>query len=385
LLLAQVALTFVLLTTAGLMMRSLANVMTVDRGFNPERILVMDVRLAGGNYASDEANASFHRRLVDRLRDVPGIEQAALTWPLFTGWTWRILPEGQPVPQPGEDGIPAAYKAVSPGYFETMGVRLLQGRFFDGRDRIGAQRVVIVDETLARRYWPDGKWTGRRLKLDRGTDPNSPWVEVVGVVGHVKNDLEADANVQVYRPILQQVRSNASIVLRTNGDRKSIISAVRGAISQIDPRQLVSNIRTLDEQLWYNALVHRVIASLIGAFAATALFLSATGVYAITRHSVLRRTQEFGIRMALGAQRNDVLRMVLRRSLTPVLIGSVAGLAGAIAAAHALSGLLYRLSPWDPITYGVVSFLLVAVALLACYLPARHAAKLNPTVALRYE
>ncbi len=385
LLAAQVALTVVLLVTAGLMMRSVVNVIMTDRGFDPEGVLVVDVRMAGDRYAGDESRAAFHRQLLDRLRPLPGVEKAGLVWPLLTGWDWFVYVEGQPVPLPGESGIAAAYKAVSPGYFETMGIRLLRGRFFDERDGVGSPRVVIVDETLARRCWPDGSWIGQRVKTDRGTDPNSPWAQVVGVVGHIKNDVDADTSVQVYKPILQDTRANASVVLRTKGDPKRFAAAVPEAIRQVDRRQPVSNIRTLDEELWYRALVRRLVASLIGTFAAIALFLSAVGIYAITRYSVARRTQEFGIRMALGARSSDVLREVFRRSLTPVWVGSALGLAGTMAVARVLSGLLYDLSPWDPVTYVGVSLLLAGVALLAGYLPARRAAGIDPMVALRYE
>jgi len=385
LLAAQVALTAVLLAASGLMMRSLVNVVTADRGFHSDGVLVLDVRLAGERYAGEEAKAAFHRRLLEQLGALPGVEKAGLTWPLLTGWSWYIYAEGQPVPLPGADGTGATHKAVSPGYFETMGIRLLQGRFFDDGDRVGSQRVVIVDETLARRYWPAGDWIGRRVKMDRGTDPNSPWAEIVGVVGHVQNEVDADTNVQVYKPILQDVRANASVVLRTKGDPKSLIGAVNDAVRQIDRRQLVSNVRTLDEQLWYSTLVRRLTTSLLGTFAGIALFLSSIGIYAVTRYSVSRRTQEFGIRLALGAQKGDVLWTVFRRSLTPVLVGSALGLAGMIVVARVLSGLLYQLSPWDPVTYGAVSLLLIGVALLACYLPARHAARIDPMAALRCE
>ncbi len=385
LLAAQVALTVVLLVTAGLMMRSVVNVVMADRGFDPEGVLVVDVRSAGDRYASDESKAAFHRQLLDRLGSLPGIEKVSLTWPLLTGWSWYIYAEGQPVPLPGANGTGATYKAVGPGYFETLGIRLLRGRFFDERDGVGSPRVVIVDETLVRRYWPEGSWIGRRVKTDRGTDPNSPWAEVVGVVGRVKNDVDADTSVQVYKPILQDTRANASVVLRAKGDPKRLAAAVPEAIHQVDRRQLVSNIRTLDEELWDRALVRRLVASLIGTFAAIALFLSAVGIYAITRYSVSRRIQEFGIRMALGASRSDVLWAVSRRSLTPVLVGLAMGLVGTMAVARVLSGLLYQLSPWDPVTYVAVSSLLAGVALLAGYLPARRAARIDPMVALRHE
>jgi putative ABC transport system permease protein len=197
--------------------------------------------------------------------------------------------------------------------------------------------------------------------------------------------VDADTSVQVYKPIFQDTRANASVVLRTKGDPMRLVGVVPEVIYQVDRRQLVSNVRTLDEELWYRALIRRLVTSLIGTFAAIALFLSAIGIYAITRYSVSRRIQEFGIRMALGARRSDVLWAVFRRSLKPVLVGLAIGLAGTLAVARVLSGLLYELSPWDPVTYVAVSLLLAGVALLAGYLPARRAARIDPMVALRYE
>jgi predicted permease len=382
---AQVAVTIVLLVAAGLMMRSLVNVVTTDRGFNPEGVLVMDVRSTGAKNTGPESHAAFHRQLLDRLESLPGVEKAGLTWPLLTGWSWRVYVEGQPAPLPGADGTPATYKAVSPGYFETMRIPLLRGRSFDERDQVRSPPVVIVDETLARRCWPAGDWIGRRVKTDRGTDPNSPWAEIVGVVGHVKNNVDADTDVQVYKPILQDVRSFASVVLRTKGDPKTYIDAVKKTIGQIDSRQLVANARTLDEELWYNALVRRLVTTLLAAFAAGAMFLSAAGIYAVTRYTMARRTQEFGIRLALGATKHDLLKLVFRRGLTPVLVGAGVGLAGAVALAQVLSSLLYQLGPRDPLTYVGVTSLLIGVALLACYLPVRRAAQIDPMAALRYE
>lgn len=242
-----------------------------------------------------------------------------------------------------------------------------------------------MDQTLAAHCWPEGDWIGRRIKTTTGDDPNIPWAEVVGVVGHVKNEAKADPQMQIYQPLFQGALARVVVVLRATGDPMSLVAAVKSTVYQMDRQQLIADARTLDDYLWFDTLIQRFVASLLAVFAAVALLLSATGIYAITRYSVSRRMQEFGIRIALGANRNDVLRLVLRKGLMPVFIGAGVGLAGTIALARVLSSLLYQLSPWDPVTYAAVSLLLAGVALLAGYLPARRAARIDPMVALRYE
>ncbi|MFC1633704.1 ABC transporter permease [Planctomycetota bacterium] len=380
---AQVALTIALLVAAGLMMRSLVNVVTADPGFNAKNVLLMNLELSSEKYAGRESRLSFYRQLLDQLRAIPAVEKAGLDGGGVHGASLYV--EGEPVPPPGQT-VRADYKIISPGYFETMEIPLLRGRYLDQRDDTGSAPVAIVNETLVRRYWPEGDPIGKRLHASKTPDANAPWIEIVGVVGDVKNgDVEENPPMQVYRPLFQQARGAASILIRTKSDPKGFIAAVRDAVYQIDREQLVCDARTLEEVVWWRSVNHRQITSLLTVFAGIALSLSAAGIYAITRYSVSRRTQEFGIRMALGADRNDVLKLVLRRALVPVLIGTCAGLVGTIAVARVLSSLLYQLSPWDPATYAAVSLLLVGVALLASYIPARRAAKIDPMVALRYE
>ncbi len=385
LLAAQVALTIVLLVAAGLMIRSLFHVFTADRGFNSHNVLVMDLHLLGDRYASDQSKGAFHQQLLDQLDAIRGVEKAALTGPLFSTQSQRFHVEGETSAAPGQQAATASYRAVSPGYFQAMGIQLLRGRFFEDGDRQASAPVVIVDQTLALRYWPDGDWIGKRLKLSESDDPNVPWTEIVGVVRHVKDAYETQARMQVYEALFQKVFPRVSIVLRTARRPQDFVAAVKDAVYRIDRGQLISNPRTLDEALWYDTLVRRFVASLLSVSAGIALFLSAVGIYAVTRYSLARRTQEFGIRMALGADRSDVLRLVLRKALVPVLIGLGAGLVVTIAVARVLSSLLIQLSPWDPTTYVAVFLLLTSVTLLACYFPARQAARIDPMVALRYE
>ena len=272
------------------------------------------------------------------------------------------------------------------GYFELVQIPLMRGRYFDERDDISAAPVAVVDQRLAQRHWPNANPVGKHIQLNKSPDPNTPWIEIVGVVGNVRSNVVGEnPRVQVYRPFLQQPNRKNSILIRTRSDPKAYMAAVKDAVYQIDRRLLVCNARTMERVVWYWAANHRFITSLLSTFAGIALFLSAAGIYAITRYSVSRRTQEFGIRMALGADRNSILRLVLRKSLIPVIVGAGIGLVGTVAAAKVMSSLLYQTSPWDPLTYVVVCVLLAGVAMLASYFPARRAAKINPMEALRYE
>jgi len=380
---AQVAVTIVLLVTAALMMRSLVKMVTDDLGFNPKNILVMDFELTDQKYSSPDSAVSFYRQLLGRLRAVPGIEKAGIDG--GKGST-ALCVEGEPAPPPDRT-VMADYRTVSPGYFETMQIPLLRGRRFDERDQIGSGPVVIVDQTLAERYWPDANPIGKRIQLRRSANPNVPWFEIIGIVGHVKGSgIKENWRMQVYRPLLQKASHPwGSIVIRTVADPKDFITTVRSAVYQIDHEQLVCDPRTMEDILWWRFITNRAITSFLTVFAGIALCLSAAGIYAITRYSVSRRTQEFGLRMALGASRSSVLRLVLRKSLIPVQVGAGIGLVGTVAVAQVLSSLLYQISPWDPLTYVAVCVLLAGVAVLASYLPARRAAKIDPMGALRYE
>ncbi len=378
LLVAQVALTLVLLVAAGLMIRSLANVLTADPGFNPRNVLTMHVELGGG--------ATRRQQLLDQLRAMPGVKEAGLAAPLFGGWSWYVYVEGAPVP-PADQAASATYKLVSPGYFEAMGIRLLQGRAFNEQDQVASNLVAVVDESLARRYWPNGDAVGKRIQYGKGPDLNSPWFEIIGVVGHVKNEgIEADdTQMQVYQALSQRGANAVSVIVRTQGDPAGFVSAVKDAAYQMAGQRLILNTRTLEEILREYTGTRRLVTWLLAAFAGTALFLSSVGIYAVTRYLVSRRTQEFGIRMALGASRKDILMLVLHKGLMPVLVGAGVGFAGAVAIARVLSTFLFGLSPWDPATYVVVTLLLTGVALLAGYLPAHRATKVHPMVTLRYE
>lgn len=371
---AEVSLTIILLVAAGLMIRSLMNVVSADPGFRPENVLTMDLYLDHGR----------HQELLDQVQAIPGVEKAALTYPVLGGWRNYFCVEGQAVPSP-EQAPTAEYRRVTTDYFAVMGIRLLQGRLFNEWDRADSQPVAIVDETLAKRYWPEGDAVGKHLQPGDRPDSSAPWLEIVGVVGNTRNaGVEADAQMQIYWQVFQHAaRPSTSIVLRASADPAVVMSAVKEVARQFDWRPHA--VRVLDQIIGGPSLVRRLISLLLAVFAGIALFLSTIGIYAVTRYSVSRRIQEFGVRVALGATRRDVLVLVLRRALAPVVAGAALGLVGTVAASRALSSLLFELSPWDPLTYAGGSFLLLGVALLACYLPARRAARIDPMMALRYE
>jgi len=371
---AEVALTIILLVAAGLMIRSLMNVVGADPGFRPENVLTMDLYLDNGR----------HQELLSQVQAIPGVEKAALTYPVLGGWRNYFCVEGQAIPSP-EQAPMAEYRRVTPDYFAVMGIRLLRGRLFNEWDRADSQLVAIVDETLAKRYWPEGDAVGKRIQPGDHPDPSAPWTEIVGVVGNTRNaGVEAEAQMQIYWQVFQHdARPSTSIVLLASADPAAITPAVKEVARQFDWRPHA--VKVLDQIIGGPSVVRRLISLLLAVFAGIALFLSTIGIYAVTRYLVSRRMQEFGVRVALGATRKDVLALVLRRGLVPVLVGVAIGLAGTIATSRALSSLLFQLSPWDPVTYAGVSLLLISVALLACYLPARRAARVDPMVALRCE
>lgn len=378
LLAVQVGMTAMLLVAAGLMIRSLAKVMMTSPGFDPRNVLTMTVDLG--------RDAAKHHRVFDQLQTLPGIETVGLAAPLFSGWTWYFCVEGEPGSLPGQAPV-AEYRVVSPDYFKAMRIPLLQGRSFDEQDRAKSKPVAIVDETFAKRYWPDGDWIGKQIQPRKTPDSASPWLEIVGVVGHIKNEgIEAkDSYPQIYQALFQKPPSEVSIIARTKGEPSDAIVPVKDLVSRIAGQGLIFNVQTLEGIQRTHSSTRRFITYLLVAFASTALLLSSAGIYATTRYLVLRKTQEFGIRMALGAKHSDILALVFRKSLLPVLAGAGLGLLATIAVARVLSTLLFGLSPWDPVTYIMASLLLAVVALAASYTPARRATKVHPMVALRCE
>ena len=387
LIVGEVAFALVLLTGAGLFLRGLYRFTRLDPGWRIDGLLTAQVGLQGSNYANGPQRAAFAREFEERLRALPGVRQVALSasqpiWGFNSSGSFRV--EGQPEPQPGQ-WPEIFFEPVTPQYFETLGVRFLEGRAFTPADTTDRPAVVIVNEATARRFWPNESPIGKRLGRP-GQDPR--WQEVVGVV----NDLAFPANLsdpytrfQAFRPMAQSPQSHLTIMLRTSAAPEALANAVRAAAAAIDPTQPVHRVRTARSLVDQGLGNISLLGTLLGAFAALGLALAAIGIYGVTSYSVIQRTGEIGIRMALGARRRDVLWLVLAKGARPILLGAALGVGGAYAVARLLVAAIPTLPTRDPATLPAITLVLVTVALLACYLPARRAAKVDPMVALRHE
>lgn len=389
----EIAVTVVLTIGAALLIRSFARLQNVAPGFDAPHALAADVPLSGSKYANDELRTNVVERLIQRLQGVAGVRSAAVTTTLPMsggGPTIHFNIKGRP-PSGPEQYTMAGYRAVSAGYFQTLGIPLRQGRMLEARDRQGAPRVIVVNETMARTYL-HGEALGQRIQLGTEPDPDpaNPYMEVIGVVGDVRQQPDAEAKAEMYVPyaqypdaFLRRLFGNVTLVVRATGDVAGLAPAVREIVREADPDQPVANVRTLDEVLATSVAQPRFRTLLLGFFAAIALTLAAIGIYGLLSHGVAQRANEFGVRMALGASPADVLRLVLRQGATLSLLGVGVGLFAAVAAVRALSAVLYEISPWDPLAWIVSAGTLLAVSLLASWIPARRALRVDPVNALR--
>ena len=387
LVIGEVALALFLLVASILVVRSFIRLADANPGFDVRNVLAMQISLPPSRYAEDWRRRVFAEQLVERVKALPGVESAAEVTPLPLSGDGRQAPfiiEGRPVVASNE--VPLAdLSSVSPGYFETMGIRLLRGRYFTEQDKEDGAQVAIIDESMARRFWPDEDPIGKRLKIGPA-DPNSPWLQIVGVVGHLKNyGVTEESRIQMFRPYPQVPFNQISIVVRTSHDPAALMSTVRGEVAGIDKDQPVYNVRTMEDLLATTVAPRRLVVFLLGAFALLALVLGAIGVYSVLAHSVTERKHEIGIRMALGAQQSSILKLVMRQGLSLVLIGMIVGLAGIFVFKQVLANLLFELTATDPVSYISSLVVLAIVAILACYLPARKATRVDPVVALRQE
>jgi putative ABC transport system permease protein len=382
---AEVSLALILLVGAGLLLRSFFRVIQADAGFDARGVLSASVPLPQARFPDHARRAAFLERLLEQLRAVPGVRAAATTLPLLGGWQSSFTLEGRPEPPPGQR--PSADIArISPDYFRAMGVRVIEGRVFDERDRTDSPPVCIVDDTFASKHWPGETALGKRVKFGPLNDKDSPWMEVVGVVAHVKNyGVDEDSRVELYMPYMQNSVGSLTVVARTDAEPASLSAGVRQAVRAVDPELPVYSVRTLESIVADRTAQRRLAVLLISVFAALALLLAAVGIYGVMSYAVSQRTQEIGIRMALGAEERQILRMVLRHGTAMALAGVGIGLVAALGLARLITRLLFQTSATDPPTFSVVPLLLLLVALLACYLPARRAARVDPMVALRYE
>jgi len=380
---AQIALSVVLLVSAGLLTRSLVALSRVAPGFDPGHLLTLQFRLPAAKYRTEAQIADMFTRTLEEIRHVPGVENAALVRATPLNGNGESYPyDVADKPVADRQQLPTAQlNVVSPGYFATMRIPRLSGRDFSMTDRADAAPVVIVNDRLARRAWPNESPLGKRIRLG-GED--APWATVVGVVGSVKHfRLAEDPLDQAYVPYPQRALIFTEVVVRALGDPAQIANAVRGAVWHVDRDQPVWRVRTMDRVLDEARGGPKLTVGLMAAFASLALVLAAIGVYGVMNYTVARRTQEVGIRMALGARRNQVLAMVLREGMRTTFVAILLGLAVAAGATRLLSSQLFGVSAIDPLTFGAVPMVLGLVAFLACYLPARRASRVDPLVALR--
>ncbi|MFZ0063157.1 MAG: ABC transporter permease [Pyrinomonadaceae bacterium] len=379
---AQLTLSVVLLVGAGLFIRALQNANKIDPGFRVDHALTVPVNLGLLRYTETEGQ-SFYRSLLERVEAQPGIERASLTRFSNLGFSYaqyQVFKEGS---DDSDEGFSVGFNVVGPNFFKTMETPLLRGRDFTEADNKSAPGIVVLNETLAGALWPNEDALGKRLSLE---GPKGPYLEVVGVARDSKYRTLADSALPyVYQPVLQSYDPKMTLVVRTKGEPQSVAAAVREQIRTLDGHLPVTEMKTLQDQVDLSLFPSRVAAWTLGGFGILALLLAAIGIYGVVSYSVAQRTHEIGVRMALGAKETDVLRLVFREGLFVVGVGLAAGLLLAFAATRAIAGFLYGIGATDPLTYVGVPLLLGFVALVASYLPARRATKVDPLVALRYE
>ncbi len=387
---AEVALALILLIGAGLLIRSFLVLTNVDPGFSPQNALTLNISLPDSRYASARPMIAFEQQALARLGALPGVKSAGGVFglPLGNGAVaGDFTVEGQPAPSEGARPYVAAKKVIGGEFFKAIGIPLLKGRYFDEHDSETAPHVVIVSQDLARHFWPQGDAIGRRLKPGFWNDR---WCTVVGIVGDTKqNSLGETPSPSMYLPYAQApapfLMQDITLVLRTGSDPLSLVAPARRAVQAVDPDLPVFEVATMEQLVYRSASGPRFNTALLGIFAALALILATVGIYGVMSYMVLQRTHEIGVRMALGAEAGDIIRQVVRQGMLLAAGGIATGIAGAWVVTRFLSSLLFGVRPTDPTTFALVPLVVVAVALLACFLPARRAARVDPMVALRYE
>jgi putative ABC transport system permease protein len=386
LVIGEVAVSFVLLIGAGLLINSFLHLRNLDPGFRSDHLLTMKVNLSDVKYPDRERRAAFFDEVMRRVRELPGVQSAAVASNLpltYNGDSMSISLEGVPDPPPDQQPD-VIFRAIGPGYFETMGIPIVRGRDFSDQDNGDSKDVVIISEKTAQQFWPGQDPIGKRLKPGLSTS-SSPWREVIGIVKDVRqNDFVATPKRQMYFTYrqLKNIQANA-LVVRTNIDPMSLAVSVRNAIWSVDKDQTVADIDTMDDIVAKAVARQRFSMLLLGLFAALALLLASIGIYGVMSYSVAQRTREIGIRIALGARRADVLQMTVKQALKLVGAGMILGLGAAFLLTRVMATLLYGISATDPITFIGISVVLLAVAILASYVPALRATKVDPITALR--
>ena len=378
----ETALAFVLVIGAVLLIQSFLHLESVDPGFETENVITMNISLPPARYGEPHEQGVFYERLLERVRAIPAVESAAVInyLPLASGHSCDSFTIDAQTPFPPGAGPCAEYRRISPEYFRTMRVPVLAGRDFERRDDEDAPSVAVVDETMARRFWGDEDPIGKRLS-SHGVSR-----EIVGIVRSVRHfGPERESPPALYVPHVQDPVGWHSLVIRTPSQTSGLMASVRAEVGAMDPSLPLFGLQTMEQMFHDSVAQPRFRTLLLGGFAGVALILAAVGLYGVIYHSVSQRTREFGVRMALGAQRADVLRLVVRQGMTLVVAGMILGVFGAFGLTRFMSSLLFQVSPTDLTTYSVMCFILIVTAFLACLVPARRASKIDPLVALRYE
>ncbi len=380
----EVTVALMLLGGAGLLARSFMQLTHVDPGFIPENATVLRLSLPQKKYEKPEQQTAFADALLDRVKNLPGVQAVGLThsMPLAGDYVLGFNIEGRPAIAPSD--LPStSYYTVTPDYFRAMGIRLIRGRLFTAQDDAKAGRVAIINETMARQYFPNEDPIGKRINITNGPDT---WREIVGIAGDIKQyGVDKATSAQSYEPFAQVPFSSLNVVVRTKGSSSALLSALRPAVYAVDKDQPVGTIRPLEEIVADSIARQRFAMTLLTVFSSVALVIAAVGIYGVMAYNVVQRTGEFGIRMALGAQQGDVLRLVLTQGSKLIGLGLLIGLLATLAASRAMGSMLFNTSAYDPLTLGTITVLLGAVALVACFFPANRATKVNPIEALRTE
>jgi predicted permease len=390
---SQVAFAFMLLAGAGLLLASFEQVLGVAPGFEPERVLTARVTPPASRYAEDPQLEAFANRFLSAVRTLPGITSAGLTSNIPFGEDFSdsvILAEGYQM-APGESLVSPYRVVATPGYMETLQIPLKGGRLFTDGDTSGSQPVAIVDEALAAKFWPGKDPVGRRLRQPQSAEdfvtpaPNTRWITVVGVVGSTKMAglVTSDTRVGTYYfPLSQDGMRSMTLAVRTTGDPETVTSSIRQALTSIDPELPLYAVRTMQQRIDESLLDRRTPMVLAMTFAVAALLLAALGLYGVLAYQVAQRRREIGIRLALGSEPRGIFALVLREGLALLLVGLVAGVAGAFAIRRAMESQLYGVSAMDPLVLSVVAAVLATAAVVACAVPARRASRIDPIVAL---
>ena len=384
----EMALAIVLLIGSGLLIRSFQRLLDVNPGFSTENIITFSVAMQGASYADAQRRADFYQRLEDRLRSLPGVLAVGATTRLpmlnpTNNVTTTLFIEGRDAMSPEQPEVD--FRRSTPGYFSTMNIPLIKGREMDDRDVLPATRGAVVNEAMAKRYWPDEDPIGKRIRLGSNT-PQTPWATIVGVVGSVRHlGMDVEPRPEVYLPYLSLPPTGPIIAVRTSTPPETLIAALRGEVQALDQSVPVSQFSTIPQLITRSVAPRRFNMLLFGVFAGVALLLATTGIYSVMSYAVTQRTHEMGVRMALGAQKRDVQRLVVGHGMKLALAGMTVGMVAAFALTRLMAGLLFGVSATDPLTFVAVSILLAFVAMLACYVPARRATTVDPMIALRYE